>query len=468
MKFKKINSFFEVFFKILLLSSLIKFKNYKIILIIFLLIINTLIITTGYIDNINSNNLKLIIFNLSHLYMSFLAFILFIRIHKMFFKNLLYFIYNKTETSVIIGYYIYNFLCIIFNFYFLFRIESIILNYDQNSIIFLLIYILYFSFNAFLFYIDYSKDSQILIKNIKFNSISIVLIIFTIVLILYNLFYYLQIFVNNHIFMNIGSFMNNMIENDESNTNIQSSSNQNNYNNNNNNDMKSVHLTLTNIASNDSFVPLEKEDYVKNENFMHRLKSIRFSNTMINVIINNQILISIKGPNFVNTEYKVEKNLWNFMISLKEETNLLSKNQYLDILKRQHKEFDNITKKIEEYNNYKANNQLDDNINSKYKDINNKIKFTDEKFNFDLEGSGYNKDKTITQKRFDKIFNDRFFYEKLDQTQLNLISKINKFNSDNIVEFINKLKKENTKTYNDYVKNQDFKNENYKLNKNKK
>jgi hypothetical protein len=157
-----------------MLPSVYKICNIKQIIILFILVLCSFILTTGYIDNIQNNVLKSIIFYSTMAYFLFLIFNIIVRIFNIFFRMIPYFLSQSNivlNRQVIIVYYIYNFICLVLSLLLGYKIIFFLFQFDNGILDYILIYIFFVSILGSLLYIDYISDLEIVVIDIKLNRL---------------------------------------------------------------------------------------------------------------------------------------------------------------------------------------------------------------------------------------------------------------------------------------------------------
>jgi hypothetical protein len=173
-----LNNIAKLYITIISYPSVIKLNNLKQLFILMILIISTLILTTGIIENIKYELIKIIIINFTILYFLFIIINLIVRIYNMLVRVAHYFLQNThLERRVIIGYYFYNFLCIILTTILLYRVEFSMIQYDPTIINYINIYI-FFSLFISLIYVDYISALEFKINKINITKFTRLFICF--------------------------------------------------------------------------------------------------------------------------------------------------------------------------------------------------------------------------------------------------------------------------------------------------
>lgn len=175
----------EIFLNVVSLPSVYKLKNLKLTIVLVLLLCNSLIVSSGTIYKIDSKLIQLIIVYLTTAYLFYIIFNIIVRIYNTFVRMVKYFIKQSRiiDIKIVIGYYIYNIICLILTSILIYKLYYSLLNYDPGIISYLYIY-LFFSLSISLFYIDYLSEKVINIKYIKIYKFTYKLIILNICLII--------------------------------------------------------------------------------------------------------------------------------------------------------------------------------------------------------------------------------------------------------------------------------------------
>nr|YP_009739438.1 hypothetical protein [Tricholoma saponaceum]QIC20282.1 hypothetical protein [Tricholoma saponaceum] len=179
-----LNNIAKLYITILSYPSVIKLKPFKQLFIFMILIVPTLLLTTGFINNINYDIIKVIIINFTLLYFLFIILNLMVRIYNMLVRVSHYFIQSShLDRSLIIGYYIYNLLGILLTSILLYKLEFSLIQYDPTIINYIYIYI-FFTIIISLIYIDYISGLELQINSINITKLTHLFICVNISLIL--------------------------------------------------------------------------------------------------------------------------------------------------------------------------------------------------------------------------------------------------------------------------------------------
>jgi hypothetical protein len=173
-----LNNIAKLYITIISYPSVIKLNNLKQLFILMILIISTLILTTGIIENIKYELIKIIIINFTILYFLFIIINLIVRIYNMLVRVAHYFLQNiHLDRRIIIGYYFYNLLGLLLTTILLYRLEFSMIQYDPTIINYIYIYI-FFSLFISLIYIDYISGLEFNIKKINVTKFTRLFICF--------------------------------------------------------------------------------------------------------------------------------------------------------------------------------------------------------------------------------------------------------------------------------------------------
>ena len=175
---KKITNNITKIFGIMSLVStfpnIYKITNLKQIIILFILLVSSFLFTSGFINNIDNNFLKTIIFYFTTAYFLFLIFNINVRIFNITYRMVPYF-YTQSHIlitrPVIICYYLYNFICLVLSLLLVFKILYFLTLFDKNILDYILIYIFLVSILGSLLYIDYISHLDIVVSEIKLNRL---------------------------------------------------------------------------------------------------------------------------------------------------------------------------------------------------------------------------------------------------------------------------------------------------------
>src|SRR5882757_10252583 len=175
---KKITNNITKIFGIMSLVStfpnIYKITNIKQIIILFILIVSSFLFTSGFINNIDNNFLKTIIFYFTTAYFLFLIFNIIVRIFNITYRMVPYFLTQShilINRQVIICYYLYNFICFVLSLLLCFKILYFLTLFDKNILDYILIYIFFVSILGSLLYIDYISHLDIVVSEIKLNRL---------------------------------------------------------------------------------------------------------------------------------------------------------------------------------------------------------------------------------------------------------------------------------------------------------
>lgn len=183
-KFYKRNM--EIFLSVLKLPSVYKIKKIKYLWIFILFIISSFILNNGIIYDIQYDLLRFLIFYLSIIFFLYLIFNLIIRIYNVFFRMFVYFRKQSNniniDKNIIIGYYLYNIICLILTTILLYKLENSLINYDDTFLKYIYIYIFLCSIISSIIYIDYISEEIIVVTDVKIKKFSFFLLLFNIFL----------------------------------------------------------------------------------------------------------------------------------------------------------------------------------------------------------------------------------------------------------------------------------------------
>jgi hypothetical protein len=175
---KKITNYITKIFGIMSLVStfpnIYKITNIKQIIILFILLVSSFLFTSGFINNIENNVLKTIIFYFTTAYFLFLIFNILVRIFNITYRMVPYFLTQShilINRQVIICYYLYNFICLVLSLLLVFKILYFLTLFDKNILDYILIYIFFVSILGSLLYIDYISHLDIVVSEIKLNRL---------------------------------------------------------------------------------------------------------------------------------------------------------------------------------------------------------------------------------------------------------------------------------------------------------
>jgi hypothetical protein len=101
----------------------------------------------------------------------------------MFFKVTIFFINNEVEKRLILGYYLYNSLCLIVTYYIMFRIQINIIDSISLKLICILLFLI--SFILAITYIDFISTHEIKLMKPNINSVLLLLTLFNLSLLFY-------------------------------------------------------------------------------------------------------------------------------------------------------------------------------------------------------------------------------------------------------------------------------------------
>lgn len=175
-----LNNIAKLYLIIISYPSVLKLKNLKQLFILMILIISTLMLTTGFIHNIKYEIIKLIIINFTMFYFLFIIINLIVRIYNMLVRVAHYFLKNThLDRSLIIGYYFYNLLGILLTSILLYKLEISMIQYDPSIIKFIYIYI-FVAIIISLIYIDYISELEFHINKINITKFTRLFIYFNI------------------------------------------------------------------------------------------------------------------------------------------------------------------------------------------------------------------------------------------------------------------------------------------------
>jgi len=175
---KKITNNITKIFGIMSLVStfpnIYKITNLKQITILLILLVSSFLFTSGFINKIDNNFLKTIIFYFTTAYFLFLIFNINVRIFNITYRMVPYFLTQShilINRQVIICYYLYNFICLVLSLLLVFKILYFFTLFDKNILDYILIYIFFVSILGSLLYIDYISHLDIVVSEIKLNRL---------------------------------------------------------------------------------------------------------------------------------------------------------------------------------------------------------------------------------------------------------------------------------------------------------
>jgi hypothetical protein len=179
-KFKKEIS---LIFTVLSFPSVYKVKNFKQIMVLFLLLGSSLIMNTGYINCLHFSLIKDLIFYLTLFYYLYLIFNIIVRIYNVFFRMVMFFFHTPTlNTKIVVGYYIHNSLGFILTSFLLYRIDSNLSLFNATLFKDINLYIFIISFLTAVIYITYISNQNIELKEVNTNSLSLFFVILNVFL----------------------------------------------------------------------------------------------------------------------------------------------------------------------------------------------------------------------------------------------------------------------------------------------
>nr|UIX25490.1 hypothetical protein [Tricholoma matsutake] len=199
----------EIFLSVLKLPSVYKIKKIKYLLIFILMIISSFILNNGIIYDIQFDLLRFLIFYLSIIFFLYLIFNLIIRIYNVFFRMFVYFRKQSNniniDKNIIIGYYLYNIICLILTTILLYKLENSLINYDETFLNYIYIYIFLCSIISSILYIDYISEEIIVVNDVKIKKFSFFFLLFNVFLLTFTFIgvfklSYFSFMVKNNIF----------------------------------------------------------------------------------------------------------------------------------------------------------------------------------------------------------------------------------------------------------------------------
>jgi len=168
------------------LPSQYRITNKKLGIFLIILILNSIITSTGLIEKINNIYLVKFILIITFMYLCFIIFNFLLRLYNMFYKCIIFF-KEKIKTKnigieTIIIYYFFNFFYLILNVFIIYKFIIILDLYDNNiENVFLFLFFIYFlSFS--IIYISHTSGKEIEIKNIELNNLSYLVIPFNLII----------------------------------------------------------------------------------------------------------------------------------------------------------------------------------------------------------------------------------------------------------------------------------------------
>ena len=186
-KFQKWNHLFKLnYLYILSLPSGFKYNNIYVLLFIVVLTVNSILFTSGFLDNIIlSSPLHIILIVLVVLYLLFIMFNLYIRLYNVLFRALSYHICKKYDPKsnflrLCTYYYLYNIMCFLLSLILINRILTSLQLYNYNLYQYLLPLTIISCILIVTIYLDIKYNTDNLyndfnIKNIHYSKISILI-----------------------------------------------------------------------------------------------------------------------------------------------------------------------------------------------------------------------------------------------------------------------------------------------------